>query len=47
MINAATSGVKVIMLRTGKFISYLLEKHDHGFIDQVKYPGWIQTDPQD
>src|SRR5258708_30934939 len=47
MTTAATSGVKVIMLSTGKFIIYLLEQHDHGFVDHIQDPCGIDADPQD
>ena len=43
--TAATTGVNVMTLRTGKFIIHLLEKHDHSFVDYIQDPCWPNANP--
>src|SRR5512147_563343 len=47
MMMAATIGVNVMILSTGKFIIHLLEQHDHGFVDHIEDPCRVDADPQD
>ena len=42
---AATTGVNVMTLSTGKFIIHLLEQCNHSFVDYIQDPGGPDADP--